>query len=742
MRLAAWTQRYFAALFRYRFWIMALMALGVVALAPLSLRVRVASKFSDYYPSSYTQLYRRFAEMLKPTSAVLVLIEVKEGTIYASEVIRKIHRITVDLIETKGVNPHDVLSLTHPRLRNIQTRTTGINIQPIVPRPEEAKTQADLEKIRKAVYTNPGVRGFYVSADNKVALIRAGFWDSAVDPLYVAERLEAIAKREEDANTRIYVTGPIILAAWLIRHAPKFLALFLASPLVALFLFGLFLGSWRAALLLLLGTSILTLGTLSGVGALGLSLEPLELLVFFLLFARTASHTAAWVVHCQEAYQRQPSPFTDPREKVVEEAFWLLWKPLTLALVADMVGFLSILLSDLPMVRNLALVGTFWLLGLLVLNWTLIPFLCFWLRPWNPSLERTWGDRLADAWTTVLFRLGSRQKLVGWGAALVLILGGVSAFNLKAGREMLGTTLLPSSHPYNRAFSLASKHFMGVHQLVVIATAQEGSSFRQLAALRQIEAFQNHMALGDHFGVSLAVTDLAKAINRMFHEGIPKWAVLPEDSDAAGQLIFRIVVSATAPGEVERFLAPDLKTVAVTCLYRDYSPEIVARAVERAQDFVARHPSNLVDFHLAGGIFGLLFALNREVLHSYWQTLLAVVLAGLGLSTLAWGNLREGVRLGALLVLCQAVVLAALSFGKIDLNVYSLPLVLMGMGLTLYAFFPREETYRARVLTALALLPAVLLWTFSPLRFQAEMGGLLALTFLSNAVFPVVFSHS
>jgi predicted RND superfamily exporter protein len=738
-----WVRTYLGVLLRHRLLALVVVVLTTAILAPLITRVRITARLSDYYPTHhpYVQLYQRFTEMLKFTNAVMVMLEVKEGTIYTPEVMSKIHRITVDLIETKGVNPFDVMSLTHPRLQDIRVGGAGIQILPVVDRPEEPKTRADLEKIKNAVYTNTGIRGFYVSEDDKTTLIRAGFWDGMADPRAVAKRLQAITEREQDANTRIYITGQLMLAAWLIRYAPQFLLLLGASILATFLLLWALLGSLKGALIPLLSSLVAVMWALGGAGVLGLTLEPLALLVFFPLFARAVSHTMVWVERYRQEYRQQPSPFQDPNNtrSAAERTGLALFRPATLALVADIGGLLAISFSDLPMIQKLAYLGLFWLTGLLVSTWTLTPLFLSWLQPWGIGAQRRWGERFIDACTTWLSRLGQQRILVNTGVALLLVAGGVGALGLEAGRAMLGTTLFPPAHPYNLAFARASTKFMGVNQLVVIATAREGSSFRQLEALNQIEALQKHMAYGDHFGVSLAVTDLAKGINQMFHEGIPKWAVLPDDTDGAGQIIFRIVLSAAAPGEVERFLSPDLSTVAITVLYRDYAPEIVTRTIQRAQTFVSTHPSDQVDFHLAGGIFGMLFAMNSEIFFSYWHSLFFILLITLLLYIYASGSLATGLQLILPLVLSQAVVLAALFLGGIDLNIYTLPVILLSIGTGIdpctYLWETRERSRargRAAVITALILIPTSLLWLLSPLRFQTEMGALLALLFFGN----------
>src|SRR5262249_8557631 len=147
----------------------------------------------DYYPSqhSHVRLYQEFTEMLKLTNAVIVTVTVKEGTIYTNEALGKIHRISVDLLDTKGVNPFEVMSLTTPRLKDILVQDGSINIRPVVEGPELPQSPEALARIKNAVYTNLGIRGVYVSPDDKTALIRAGFWDGKAEPQIVFQRLQA-----------------------------------------------------------------------------------------------------------------------------------------------------------------------------------------------------------------------------------------------------------------------------------------------------------------------------------------------------------------------------------------------------------------------------------------------------------------------------------------------------------------------------------------------------------------------
>src|SRR5262245_42629741 len=207
--------------------------------------VSFSSRLSDYYPAQHphVKLYQEFTEMLKMTNAVIVTISVREGTIYTSEVLGKIHRTTIDLLDTKGVNPFEVLSLTHPRLKDIKVRSEGITILPVVHQPDQPQSPEALAHIKNAVYTNLGIRGIYVSPDDKTALIRAGFWDGMAEPRLVLSRLQTIVERERDANTEVSFTGNLVLAGWLIEAAPRFHLLLLLSIAITFLLGGQLIGS-------------------------------------------------------------------------------------------------------------------------------------------------------------------------------------------------------------------------------------------------------------------------------------------------------------------------------------------------------------------------------------------------------------------------------------------------------------------------------------------------------------------
>jgi len=749
MSVQPWSSSYCRFVVRHRVFVLLVLTGLLFFCASWARHLSLSSKMTDYYPSRHphVRLYREFTEMLKMTNAVIVTVAVKQGTIYTNETLAKIHRITVDLLDTKGVNPFEVMSLTTPRLKDIRVREDSINILPVVDHPEQPQTPAALAHIKNAVYTNLGIRGVYVSPDDKVALIRAGFWEGMTEPRAVLDRLRMIAARERDAHTEVEFTGNLLLAAWLIEAAPYVLLLLLVSGIVALFFAGQMFGFLSGAILLILVSVIGGICGSSLLSVQGRSLEPFMMLALFPLSARGIALVANWQLRLARESQSVVIPFAEQegRLRVLERTAMVLWWPLTLALGADGLALGALMFSDVPAVQALGAFGAGWIVGLLLALWVLFPL-------WSSAIRLrsvadrspAWAQRLAVQIVTKLCSFSRPSLTTSLGVLVLLGLGTVAAFQLKAGREMMGNSLFYTSHPYNRAFALANKKFIGVNQLIIIAQATEESAFRNPQALQALESFQHYMAEDEQCGGVVAITSLIKSVTRMFHEDIPKWEVVPDDIDSAGQVIFRIISSAATPSEVARFLSADFRATAVTLFYRDYSPAIVDRALARAHTFAKTQDGNGVRFRLAGGVLGILAAMHAAVERNYWHFLGAFVLFTAIGAVVELGFKQAALGIMIVLLCSQAITLLFLWGGKgIDLNVYTLPVVILSSGMLLVpAFLTWVEDStgvhpRAFAMTSLILAASAVVWLCSPLRLQAQLGVLLIILAFVHTLLPL-----
>src|SRR5213593_3667113 len=167
-------EAYLFFLLRHRLAASLVVAAATVVLAAFMVaRMHIFTNFFDLYPPGhpYIKLYTQYRSMFGTANTLLLVVEVKNGTIFDDpETVQKIDRITIALLhDIPGVNGDQVLSIT-------LTAGSGIKVVPLMyPRVPENKEDLDFLKLK--VYTTEGVKGPFVSEDDKATLIVAGFWE-------------------------------------------------------------------------------------------------------------------------------------------------------------------------------------------------------------------------------------------------------------------------------------------------------------------------------------------------------------------------------------------------------------------------------------------------------------------------------------------------------------------------------------------------------------------------------------
>jgi predicted RND superfamily exporter protein len=286
--------------------------------------------------------------------------------------------------------------------------------------------------------------------------------------------------------------------------------------------------------------------------------------------------------------------------------------------------------------RNPRLVGLAVLAACVLLLWRRLG--------WNA--ERAYLEVAAGlVWLT----RGAMRYVVLGAAAVVLLAGYGLGRQLKVGDTTPGAALLYPDHPYNVAFDTVNDKFVGASRLVIIAEGNEPEAIKRAATLRHLDLFGRHMAQGEGAGGSLTATTLLKKVFRTFHEGDPKWEILPTRDDHVSQLFF-LLTSATRRGEMDRFFDETYTNATIAVFYKHYNNTIIHDAIARAKTYIDSRTSDRdpVRYRLAGGLLGILAAVNEEVEWSYRVNVTLIFLVVLILSTATYWGPRGACVLGLL----------------------------------------------------------------------------------------------
>ncbi|HYR95336.1 MAG TPA: MMPL family transporter [Candidatus Binatus sp.] len=809
-----WIEVYLWFLLRNRLAVTVVVAIMTAFFAYEAQFLKVVPQFLDFYPGPskislfghewtwrkghpYINIYNDFRRMFGSANILTVILEVKHGDIYNPTTLQKIDTITKRLVETKGVVPYQILSIAHPKMKSITTYGGAIQIREVY-FPGVPQTQEDAERVKFAVYSTKGIRGLFVAQDDTAALVNAGFWEEELDFRYLHQRMMDLKRDVEDENHTMLITGFPWLYTSILRYVPEVSEVFVITAAALAFLLWNYFRTWTGIWVPIFSGLLSSVWALGMGPLLGLNMDPLVLVVPIFLTARALSHSVQSMDRYHEEYHR----LGDKHEAIVQ-SYSHLFPPAIASVLSDGIGILLVSIAPIPLIQKVAVFSSFWIISIIVSVVTLHPIILSVINPpgvqdtgyprWSRWLGRAilgvggvvfaaysieigyhllggakLGAMLAIAAVLFLFHepiynfitritisasAGWRRWAVVMLSIALYILCPIWGWRLKVGDMTPGAALLFPQHPYNVAYAKLNEKFLGASQLVVIADTGKEDGMKDVEPLTTMEEFADDMEAVPGAGASVTVIDIVKQLARLYHEGEPKWAFVPDKKKYIAELFYTFTQTGQA-GDLDRFLSPDMRYGTVITLFHGYSHDIIMNAIDTGKRWAAEHSGEKVKFLFAGGLFGVLAAVNEAVEDSYWTTLVVVMIAVAGCLYLTYGSLVAVAILMIPVILSQLAAECFMYLWRIDLNVNSLPIAAAGAGVGvdygIYHFsrmidafdegrnleeavdYATATTGKAIIFTATTMVAGTIFWWFSDLKFQAEMGLLLALLMVFN----------
>lgn len=757
----AWMEAYLRFLLRFRSPVSAVLVLITLVLGYYAAEMRVYTNFFDLYPPghAYIQLYQKYRRMFGTANVLVMTVEKKEGDIFNVETINKLNWATLQMLETSGVNPYQLRSLTHPKMKNIRITGAIITAYPIM-YPGPPKTPDDVKAIKKAVYTNEGVHGFYVSRDNTAALITAGFWEEGVDFSNLHERMQRIrAELEKDGGHKVYIAGFPMLYSWVFSYKNYIFMVIGITMVIILIMLWFYFRTFTGVWVPLFSGALSSLWALGFAGYYGFNLDPLVLVVLVLITARALSHSVQSMERYHEEYHR-----VQDKETAILNSYISLFSPALVSIASDGLAILTLALAHIPLIQKLAYVSSFWVFTISISVVTMHPIILSVIPPppHDPKAGTRFSDRLYNMINRAMVKIsqGTARTVVIGGFTVAMVIGMIYAQKLKIGDVSIGKALLYDSHDYNVSYDKVNEKFVGASQLVILAEGKQEGVIKDPQVLQTLEKFQRYMEQQQMVGGSITVTTMARRLYQMFQEGIPKWAIVPDNPRDVGNIFYQFLNTLGAD-DLDHFIDKNSQNATITVYYKDYNHATVVGSIEMARQFIDENPVENIEFRLAGGLLGILAAVNEEVEWSYKWNLILVMVTVFVLSVLTYASV-----VGALIVMIPSIVAQPLSEATmywlgIDANINSLPVAAVGIGIGIdYGYYVLSRiveeferlgdhdraieealmtTGRAIMFTGTTLTVSVIFWIFFPMKFQSEMAVLLTLLLFLHIVGALAF---
>lgn len=716
-------------------------------------RLVVDAGFNKMVPLKhpYMQVYREYEKVFGGANRVAIALVQKEGDIFNKEYMAKLKGLTDDVFLLNGVDRPSVKSLFTPNTRFIEVIEEGFAGGNVIPATFQG-TDEDLKTVRANVNKSTEV-GRSVATDFTGALVSAGLLE--IDPqtgkrlnyFDFAGKLEELrAKYQSDRHT-VHIIG-FAKAVGDIRDGARGVIFFFGLAFViTLALMLWFVKDVKLTLVALTVAMMPVLWLLGTLPILGFGIDPLSILVPFLIFSIGVSHA----VQMTKTWEREMLSGADGLT-AAKRSFAKLFIPGTLALLTNVLGFAVIMLIPIDIVRELGITASLGVGWMILTNKMMLPILLSHLTLSKSALQKEayQENRTHRIWHAAARCVQrGRASVIVAVAAVILLAGLYQAHHLKVGDYGIGVPELRPDSRYNLDNAkIVEKFAIGVNTLGVVAqTKGVQGACTQYEIMSVIERFDWYMKNVAGTQSVISLPGLAKVVNAGFNEGNIKWRQLPRDPQVMAQSVTPIDTSTG-------LLNPDCSAMQVLVNTSDQQGETIAGLVSEVKRFSAANGSDKLELKLATGNVGVMAATNEAVDKARWEMNFAIFGALLVMCMLTFRSLRATlcilIPLAIVSVLCEALM-PTLGIG---LKVSTLPVIALGVGvgvdygIYLYdrieghleegkdlatAFYEAlNERGTAMVFTAVTMTIGVGTWAFSALKFQADMGILLAFMFFLN----------
>ena len=754
--------RALAALERFvfgrRLLVLTVLAAFTLVMGFFALQLRMTAGFEKQMPvgHEYVTTFEQYRSQLFGANRLTIAVRSIDGTIWTKQGLTRLYDVTQAIMSMPNVDRVGVQSLWTSNTWINDITPEGFKIERLIPDTVEpaSLTPEVIETIRQTT-TRGDFDGTLVARDQSSALVTAELNEydkNGVRLDYIAyNRMlnERIRGKYEDEHYRIEIIGFAKQVGEIADGAQAVLTFCgIALLLVAAAVYW-YCRSIRFTVLPIvcsLTSLVWQFGTLH---LLGFGLDPLAILVPFLVFSIGVSHGVQQINYIVREIAHGKSTFDAARA-----SFSGLLVPGTLALVTAFVSFITLILIPIPMVRELAVTAAIGVGYKIVTNLVMLPVAASYCHFDRAFAERAMLERERRArWLRQLARVSEPRNavIVVFVTAAVLALAAWQSRDRVVGTLQAGSPELRADSRYNRdAVDIANNYDVGLDWLSVVLEALPSPENCARVALGPFEqdlvwTLQNAPGVT---GVT-SFTSMMRTYSEGYNENNPKMSVVPIDPNYYAALAIEI-------NRVRGFVNVDCSMTAVHAYLADHKAATITRVIDAVKGFRATNHLDGVKVRLASGNAGVLAAINEEVSRSELPMMLYVYAAIALLVLIAYRDLRAVVACCLPLTVATFVGYWFMKELQIGLTVATLPVMVLAVGIGVdYAFYIYNrlqahlaqgepivgalehsilEVGMATIFTAITLAIGVVTWSFSALKFQADMGKLLAFMFIINLV--------
>ncbi|RIX40498.1 MAG: RND family transporter [Rhodocyclales bacterium GT-UBC] len=741
--------------FRFRTPFLIWLAVFTAGMGYFAVQLRMEAGFEKQMPTGheYIETFQKYRNDVLGANRLNVVVKARKGTIWTQAGLQRLYDTTQAVIYLPGVDRLGVQSLWTPNSFVNEITEEGFRADPLIP---GTVMPAQLTpEIIAGIQRSAGQGGFIgtlVSRDQTSAMIVAELAEldkdgNKIDYVAYNKLLEELRGKFEDADFEIEIIGFAKQIGDIANGASAVLEFCAVALLLTAGAVYWYCHSIRFTLLPVVCSLTSLIWQFGALRLLGFGLDPLGVLVPFLVFAIGVSHGVQQINFIVRELSHGKTT-----EEAARASFSGLLIPGVLALVTAFVSFITLILIPIPMVRELAITASLGVFFKITTNLAMLPIAASYFKFSKEYAQTAMLKRDKRAtWLRSLARVAEPRN-AAIVIALTTVIFGVSVW--QSSDRVIGTLqpgapeLRPEARFNRDAVAISESYDTGLDWLTVIFEAAPESCENVAIGIYQDQFVWDMQHVEGVLSASSYAGQL-RTFNEGYNEGNPKMGAIPIDPGNYAAL-------STEIGRMRGYMKKDCSMTAVHLFLTDHKATTINRIIDQVKAFRDANKLDGVTIRLASGNAGVLAAVNDEVEKSEMPMMMYVYAAIVILVALVYRDFR------AVLACCLPLTVGTfigywfMKELQIGLTVATLPVMVLAVGIGVdYAFYIYNrlqlhmsqgqnivkalehsilEVGTATIFTAITLAVGVATWAFSDLKFQADMGKLLAFMFMVNMV--------
>ena len=726
-----------------------------------ALQVRPDTSFAKMIPLEHPYIVNMLEhqnDLANLGNSIRIAVAIEDGDIFSTEYMETLKQINDEVFFLPGVDRSNLRSLWTPNVRWTEVTEYGFDGGPVTNHPSYTNEE-DLEELRANVLKSGEIgrlvannfkssiievplQEFYPNPDNQSELLRLDYKQFS----HLLEEKIRDRFQSENPNIKIHIVGFAKKVGDLIDGLIGVVGFFGIAFVITFVLLYMFTWCIRSTVSVLVTTVIAVIWQLGLINLVGFGLDPYSMLVPFLIFAIGISHGVQKINGI--ALQ---SGGADNALVAARLTFRQLFLPGMIAILADAVGFITLLVIKIDVIHELAIGASIGVAVIVFTNLIMLPVTISYLGISKKAVERSKRDAVREHPFWRFLSNVAHPNVAPW-MVIVALVAGTTCFvyqknNIKVGDLDAGAPELRPDSRYNKDNDFIIQNYTTSSDILVVMVAtppEKCSAYETMEAIDQLQWKMQNLE-GVQSAVSLVT--VAKQVIMGSNEGNLKWQGLSRNQDVLNNAISR---APSGMFNAACSLAP------VMVFLDDHKADTLKRATAAVEEFAAEYNTDDMEFKLAAGNAGIEAATN-EIISSSELLILVLVYIWVGvMCMITFRSLPATICIVLPLILTSALGNALMAFLGIGMKVATLPVIALGVGIGVdYGIYiysrlesflrqgmPLQEAYyetlrstgKAVLFTGLCLAIGVATWIFSAIKFQADMGLMLTFMFLVNMI--------